>query len=105
MDDETSVSDAMQVVNERLPSLATSPRVDEFQTELALDSNGEPATFITVIVEDDPSGEPYPWTRLKPIHDLVWVVFTERAVPRKPYIDFRLRSEAGGDQDEADAES
>lgn len=39
------------------------------EVELASDSNGRDAAFITVVLDDDLSGEPYPWTRLKPIHD------------------------------------
>jgi hypothetical protein len=94
--DQAAVNEAMRAVDETLPTLSGAPKVDEFQTELALDANGEPAAFITVVVEDSSSGDPYPWTVLKPIYDLIWRVFLERVVPRRPFIDFRLRSEMGG---------
>jgi len=51
----------------------------------------------SLISLDDPSGEPYPWTRLKPIHDLIWKEFTERALDRWPHVEFRLKSEVEGE--------
>lgn len=97
MEDRTEVTDAMKAVNDGLADALppSSPPVDEIQYELAIDSNGEEAAFITVVMKDDESGEPYPWTRLKPIHDWIWKVFTDRAVLQRPYVDFRLRSEMG----------
>lgn len=87
------VDEAIADVNTRLPSLTTAPCVDEIEIEVATDGNGDPAAFVTVFLDDDVSGNPYPWTRLKPIHDLIWQVFVDRGVPQKPYVDFRLKSE------------
>jgi hypothetical protein len=106
MENESSqeaVNAVLEDVDRALPTLTTSPHVGEFQVELAIDSNGRDAAFITVILDDDPSGEPYPWTRLKPIHDLIWKGFTERALDRWPHIEFRLKSEVEGEVDEPDA--
>jgi len=95
MEPGNSVEEALKAVDQGLGNLKTSPHVHELQHESGLDSNGEAAAFITVVLDDAQDGQPYPWTRLKPIHDLIWHVFTERAVDRKPYIDFRLVSEVG----------
>lgn len=91
--DQEAVDAAMADIQRALPTLAGSPPVSEFEVELAIDSNGRDMAAITVVLEDDPSGEPYPGTRLRPIHDLIWNTFTERALTRWPYIVFRLRSE------------
>lgn len=96
---DAAVDEAMKVVDAALPSAASAPKVNDLRVELATDSNGREAAFITLVLEDSPSGEPYPWTRLKPLHDLIWKAFTERGVSRWPYITFRLKSEkAEGDE-------
>ncbi|XYI00150.1 hypothetical protein ACMHYB_10540 [Sorangium sp. So ce1128] len=100
---QEAVNAAIEDVHRTLPTLTTSPHVSELQVELAVDSNGRDAVFITVILDDDPSGEPYPWARLRPIHDLIWKGFTERALDRWPHIEFRLKSESEGDTDEPGA--
>ena len=102
---QEAVDAAMADVNRALPTLTMSPHVSELQVELAVDSNGQDAAFITVVLDDDPSGEPYPWTRLKPIHDLIWKGFTERALARWPHIEFRQKSEVEGEPDEPEAKA
>jgi hypothetical protein len=102
---QEEVNAAIKAVDLVLPTLSKSPHVDEFQIELGVDANGREAAFITVIVDDDPSGNPYGWPQLRPIHDLIWKEFTERGLNRWPHIEFRLKSEFGTDSDDADATS
>ncbi len=101
---QEAIDAAIEDVRQALPTLKTSPPVSDFQVKLAIDSNGRDAAFITVVLDDDPSGEPYPWTRLRPIHDLIWKGFTDRALDRWPHIEFRLKSEGEIDEPEAAAE-
>jgi hypothetical protein len=96
---DVAVDEAMKVVGAALPSAAPEPKVSDLRVELATDSNGKEAAFITVVLEDTPSGEPYGWSRLKPLHDLIWKVFTERGVSRLPHIAFRLKSEKEEDEE------
>jgi hypothetical protein len=100
---QEAVDAAISDIRRALATLTTSPHVSEFQVELGIDSNGRDAAFITVVLDDDPSGEPYPWTRLRPIHDLIWNAFTERALDRWPHVEFRLKSETEPEPDEVDA--
>ncbi len=102
---QEAVDAAMADVNRALPTLTMSPHVSELQVELAVDSNGRDAAFITVVLDDEPSGDLYPWTRLQPIHDLIWKKFTERALARWPYIEFRQKSEVEGEPDEPEAKA
>lgn len=98
-----AVDEAIEDVKRALPTLTTSPHVSELKSELGTDSNGRDVAFIMVVLEDDPSGEPYPWPRLKPIYDLIWKGFTDRALDRWPHIEFQLKSELEGEADEPDA--
>ena len=100
---QEAVTAAIEAVDRALRTLPQSPHVNDLQVELTTDSNGRDAVFLTVVLDDDPSGEPYPWTRLKPIHDLIWKVFTERGLVRWPHIEFRLKSEVDGEPDEPEA--
>lgn len=100
---QEAVNAAIEGVQRALPGLAKSPPISELQLELRTDSNGHDAAFITVVLEDDPSGALYPWERLQPIHDLIWKEFTDRALERWPYITFRLKSESEEDLDDPEA--
>lgn len=98
---QDKVNAAIEAVDNALPTLLTSPSA-EFQVEFGVDSNGRDAVFITVILDDDPSGNLYDWPRLSPIHDLVWKEFIDRGLNQLPHIEFRLKSESGSDSDTAD---
>jgi hypothetical protein len=97
---DASVDEAMKAIGAALQSAAPEPKVSDLRVELTTDSNGWDAAFITLILEDDPSGEPYRWSRVKPLHDLIWKVFTERGISRWPYVAFRLKSEKDEDDEE-----
>jgi hypothetical protein len=101
---QEAVGAALDDVRRALPGLEAVPHVDDLQVELGIDSNGHDVARITVVLEDDASGEPYPGAKLHPIRDLIWDVFNARALGRWPYIRFVLKSELDeNDDDEPDA--
>jgi hypothetical protein len=102
-DGQDPIGAAMDHVRRALPELPAVPHVDDLQVELGIDSNGHDVARITVVLEDDPSGEPYRGAKLQPIRDLIWDVFNARALDRWPYIRFVLKSELDEQDDEPDA--
>ncbi len=93
MPPEDDLDKALLAVDAQLKDLSNSPEVVEIKTERAFDANGNAAAFISVIVRDPPSGDVYPWGKLKPIHDLIWSQFAAHHVASLPYVEFHLQSE------------
>lgn len=69
------------------------PEVLGIDIQLNADANGREAAFITLTLEDNSSGKPFPWATLKPIHDRIWDFFADRGINRWPHVTFRLKSE------------
>ena len=100
MSGQDDVNAALADIMRTLRALTATPRVRDLQVKLGTDANGRDAAFIVVIVEDQPSGDPYPWSQLKPINDVIWKGFNDNGVASWPYVEFRLHSEEGGELDE-----
>jgi hypothetical protein len=88
---ESTVTAAIAEVREKAKAL--SPQLADLRWEIRKDPNGWDYAHVTMIVADQPSGEPYVGDELDPLHDLAWEVFQRRAVPVNPYVYFQLASE------------
>ncbi|MDQ2732294.1 MAG: hypothetical protein M3Y56_11590 [Armatimonadota bacterium] len=93
VDDAAAVKEAVEAITESLRKSKIGPPVDRILWELITDSNGIGAARITVVLEDNPSGEYYTYGEVQPIHDLFWNEFYQRGLERLPYVRFELKSE------------
>jgi hypothetical protein len=91
--EDATIKAVLDDVRRDLPS---EPEVADLQYELYVDSLGEDAARITVVLrgDDDASERPFDWRELKPIRDAIFRAFQAKNIGRWPYVNFRLASEA-----------
>ncbi|WP_437952127.1 hypothetical protein WME98_16295 [Sorangium sp. So ce296] len=90
-DDESKlVSNALEEAQRRFPAV---PQVERYDWRFHVDSTGDDAVLVTVVLKDPPGGDHYVWGELAPIRNAIVETFQERSVRRWPYIQFSLESE------------
>lgn len=77
---------------DQLP-LPDRPKVLDIQFRRVLDSMGEPALYITVVLDDATPDEDRRWAMLKPIRDAVQDTIWNAGIDRYPYVSFATASE------------
>jgi hypothetical protein len=70
-------------------ALPPYPRVTEIRHQIDVDALGQDAARVYVILADEDSS----WEDAKPIYDAIWTAFEQAAIDRRPYIQFRTRTE------------
>ncbi len=79
------------------------PKVVGVMFELGDDEAGDPAAFITVLLDDGTPETDWVSAKLEPIADVVRKAVHERGVGRWPYVRFARVSDAGGPDADAPA--
>lgn len=83
-----------EVVRQVRKTLPTTPRVEDITYEVGLDGNGAEVARIEVLLADQETREPYPWSELKKIDDLFWDEFYKKKLDGWPMVRFVLKSES-----------
>lgn len=92
-----SETDEMVAALKAIPnSVRPPPKVVGVMFELGQDEAGDPAAFITVLLDDDTPEKDWVSAKLDPIADTVRKAVHARGVERWPYVRFARRSDAGG---------
>lgn len=86
MKNEEDIHRAVKLVLDGNPTVAT------FAVEFNTDMDGQPAAYVTVILEDRTEGD-YQWTEVRPIDEAIRRSILEEDPARFPYVSFELKSE------------
>lgn len=99
---QRKIDSAMAHAKAALARLGKGPRVVRLEVEPGIDQNGKAVADVRVVLEDHPRGRLYPWDQLKPIHQLIWQAFLEKAEGGPwPFVNFEQESESKVVEDEA----
>lgn len=92
MDRDAELKQARGALDAAEAKYPPEPKVHGYELELYVESSGDDAVLVTVIVEDQPVGRIYSWRELEPIRDAIVAQFREET-SRQAYVDFRSRSD------------
>lgn len=85
------VEDALEEARKSFPA---APEVDRYEWRFHVDSTGDDAVLVTVILKDPPGDvDLYDWNELAPIRNAIADTFQARKVGRWPYVQFVLERE------------
>jgi hypothetical protein len=82
-----------QILDVRKLPLPAEPRVVDLKYETYVDSIGDDALRIWVILEDDTPSEQRSWAKVAPIEEAIHEALLKEDVRLWPYVDFRTRIE------------
>jgi len=85
------IDEAIRLDRLRLPR---TPKVVSVRCNLMVDSIGDDAIDVWVLVDDSTPDEGLSWDRVQPIHEEIHRALREAEVELWPYIKFRRQAEA-----------
>lgn len=81
-------------------SESATAKVDHYEFDLYVDSTGEEAVRVTIVLADaGAAGSTFGWRDVEPLRSAVLRAFLANGIERWPYVDFRLKSELDTDTD------
>lgn len=81
------------VLDEVARSLPEWPKVVQVEFELGVDGAGDPAVYITVLLDESTRSEDWTSANLEPIEDRIQAALQEAGIERWPYVTFIRPSE------------
>lgn len=96
--ERSEILDGLHAAECKAPEAFAVVETNSYELDLYVDSAGEDAALVTVVLRDRPDGELYDWSALAPIRDAIVAAFQEKGIARWPYVAFRLVSEAPGSE-------
>ncbi len=96
------IDEVQRALDEARKRFPPAPEVDRIDWWLYIDSTGDDAVQITVVLQDPPDKDLYSLPELAPIQQAIVETFRERGIERWAYVGFSLKSELDAPEGEDD---